>query len=544
MTTTPQLKTPLPGPKAKAIIDRDAHVVSPSYTRGYPLVIERGSGASVEDVDGNVFLDCTAGIAVAATGHSHPDVVKAITDQTQKFLHMSGTDFYYELQVKLAEELADATPIEGGVRSFFGNSGSEAIEACIKLSRYATGRDNIIAFLGGFHGRTLGALSLTASKAIQRRGFGPMMPGVFHAPFADCYRCRLGLNPETCAAECLDYIEDQIFLHLVAPDEVAAIVLEPIQGEGGYVVAPDQFLQRLRELTSRHGILLVADEVQSGMGRTGRMFAIEFSGVEPDVVAIAKGVASGLPLGVASARADLMTWPPGAHASTFGGNPVSCAAAVATIALLKDRLIRERGGRRRASDRGARALMDTHPLIGDVRGRGLMIGVELVRDRQTKERAIAERDAVVNGAFRRGLLVLGAGKNSIRFSPPLVLTREQADTAVAQIFDEALTARSRTVTAAEHATKLTRRHDHVLGSARSGGSAPRGLCERLCLGAGHCFSGMSRDPRVFSEKPAKISRASWSGRRRASKFLRAAIAGAVANWTSSPATARRWCSLK
>jgi 4-aminobutyrate aminotransferase len=435
----PFIRTPLPGPRARAIIERDRAVVSPSYTRGYPFVMERGLGAVVEDVDGNVFLDCAAGIAVTSTGHAHPDVVDAVTGQAQRFLHMSGTDFYYEPQVTLAEELAAVAPIEGGARSFFGNSGSEAIEACIKLSRYATGRDNLIAFLGGFHGRTLGALSLTASKVIQRRGFGPMVPGVFHAPFADCYRCPLGLRPETGAAECLDYIEDQIFLHLVAPDEVAAIVLEPIQGEGGYVVAPDQFLQRLRELTRRHGILLVVDEVQSGMGRSGRMFAIEHANVRPDMIAIAKGIASGMPLGVAMAQTAIMdAWPPGAHASTFGGNPVSCAAAIATMKLLKDRLVANAadvGGHLMA---GLEALAAKHALIGDVRGRGLMIGVELVRDRRTKERAGPERDAVVSAAFGRGLLLLGAGTNAIRFSPPLVLTREQADTAI-RIVDEALT---------------------------------------------------------------------------------------------------------
>ncbi len=435
----PHIKTELPGPKAKAIIERDRAVVSPSYTRGYPFVMQRGSGAVVEDVDGNVFLDCAAGIAVTSTGHSHPDVVAAITEQASRFLHMSGTDFYYEPQVKLAEELAAVAPIDGAVRSFFGNSGTEAVEACIKLSRYATRRDNIIAFLGAFHGRTLGALSLTASKAIQRRGFGPMMPGVFHAPFADCYRCRLGLKPATCAAECLDYIEDEIFLHLVSPDEVAAIVLEPIQGEGGYVVAPDQFLQRLRELTSKYGILMVVDEVQSGMGRTGRMFAIEHAGVRPDMIAIAKGVASGMPLGVALARADIMdTWPPGAHASTFGGNPVSCAAAIATMKLLKERLMANAADVGAYLMSGLRALGEKHALIGDVRGRGLMIGVELVRDRQTKERAGRQRDAVVSKAFGRGLLVLGAGANSIRLSPPLVLMRDQADTAVS-IVDETLT---------------------------------------------------------------------------------------------------------
>ena len=437
LMTVPDIKTALPGPKAKALIDRDNAFVSPSYTRGYPLVIERGTGATVEDVDGNVFLDCAAGIAVNSTGHSHPEVVQAVTEQARKFLHMSGTDFYYEPQVRLAEELAAIVPINGGVRSFFGNSGTEAVEACIKLSRYATGRENIIAFLGGFHGRTMGSLSLTASKAIQRRGFGPLMPGVYHAPYADCYRCPIGLAPETCAAECLDFIDHQLFVHLVSPDEVAAIVVEPIQGEGGYIVAPDQFLQKLRELTKPHGILLVADEVQSGMGRSGRMFAIEFSGVEPDMVAIAKGIASGLPLGVASARAGLMAWPPGAHASTFGGNPVSCAAALATIRLLRTQLMANAADVGAHMLAGLKQLADKHPLIGDVRGRGLMIGVELVRDRETKERATEERNAVVNAAFRRGLLVLGAGKNAVRFSPPLVLTRDEADIAV-RIFDEAL----------------------------------------------------------------------------------------------------------
>jgi len=438
MTTTPQIKTPLPGPRAKAIIERDKAVVSPSYTRGYPLVIARGEGAMVEDVDGNVFLDCAAGIAVNSTGHSHPDVVRAITDQAQKFLHMSGTDFYYEPQVRLAEEMAAIAPMAGGVRTFFGNSGTEAVEACLKLSRYATGRANVIAFLGGFHGRTMGSLALTSSKAIQRRGFGPMMPGVYHAPYADCYRCPLGLHADNCAAECLDFVDEQIFAHLVSPDEVAAIVVEPIQGEGGYLVAPDQFLQRLRELTKRHGILFVADEVQSGMGRSGKMFAIEYSRVEPDMMAVAKGIASGMPLGVAVARSGLMSWPPGAHASTFGGNPVSCAAALATITLLKERLVANAAEVGARLMNGLQALTDKHPLVGDVRGRGLMIGIELVRDRQTKERATDERDAVVSAAFARGLLVLGAGKNAIRFSPPLVLTREQADTAV-RLFDDALT---------------------------------------------------------------------------------------------------------
>ncbi|MAM84064.1 MAG: aspartate aminotransferase family protein [Acidobacteria bacterium] len=435
--TGPDIKTPLPGPKAKALIDRDTKFVSPSYTRGYPLVMSRGEGAIVEDVDGNTFLDCTAGIAVNSTGHSHPEVVQAIVEQAQRFLHMSGTDFYYEAQVQLAEQMAAIVPIPGDVKSFFGNSGTEATEAAIKLARHATGRQNIIAFLGSFHGRTLGSVALTSSKATQRKGFGPLMPGVYHAPYADCYRCPVNLEPETCGAECLNFVDEQIFVHLVSPEEVAAVVVEPIQGEGGYLVPPKQFLQRLRELTRQHGILLVVDEVQSGMGRTGRMFACEHYDLEADVVTVAKGVASGMPLGVTSARADVMSWPPGSHASTFGGNPVCSAAALATIKLLRGQLIRH------AADVGAhllaglRDMSDRHPLIGDVRGKGLMIGVELVRDRATKERATDECEAVVEAAFRRGVLLLSAGLNTVRFSPPLVFTKLQADIAL-DVFDQAL----------------------------------------------------------------------------------------------------------
>ena len=437
--TGPSIRTALPGPKAQAVIARDVKVVSPSYTRDYPLVIARGEGAFVEDVDGNVFLDCTAGIAVNATGHSHPEVVAAIVEQAGRFLHMSGTDFYYEPQVRLGEELSAIAPMPGPHRTFFGNSGTEAIEAAIKLARYHTKRPNLIAFFGAFHGRSMGSLSLTASKPAQRKGFSPLLPGVFHVPYANCYRCPVNAAPDTCAAECLRFLEEQTLVHIVSPDEVAAIVVEPIQGEGGYVVPPDVFHQRLRELTTRHGMLLIVDEVQSGMGRTGKMFAIEHAGVEPDMVAAAKALASGLPLGVVIARSDLMSWPPGAHASTFGGNPVACAAALTTIRLIRERLMQN------AADVGAHLrgaatrLMDKHPLIGDVRGRGLMIGIELVRDRQTKERATTERDRVVRECFSRGLLVLGAGQNAIRLSPPLVLTKEQADTAV-RILDEALSA--------------------------------------------------------------------------------------------------------
>jgi 4-aminobutyrate aminotransferase len=399
----------------------------------------RGSGATVEDVDGNVFLDCAAGIAVNSTGHSHPDVVAAIVDQAQKFLHMSGTDFYYEPQVRLGEELEALAPFSGAKRSFFSNSGTEAIEAAVKLARYHTRRYGIIAFLGSFHGRTLGSLSLTSSKAIQRKGFGPPLGGVYHAPFANCYRCPVGLQPDGCDAACLSFIEDQILVHLVSPDEVAAVVVEPIQGEGGYVVPPAQFHERLRALTTKHGMVLVADEVQSGMGRTGRMFAIEHFGVEPDVITVAKGVASGMPLGVTTARSEIMAWPPGAHASTFGGNPVSCAAALATIKLLRDRLMANAEQVGAHLMQGLKSLQEKHPIIGDVRGKGLMVGVELVKDRQTKERAIKERDRAVDECFKRGLLVLGAGRNALRLSPPLVLTKEEADTAV-RIIDESLAA--------------------------------------------------------------------------------------------------------
>ena len=396
-----------------------------------------GHGAVVEDIDGNTFLDCAAGIAVNATGHAHPDVVKAIVDQAQRYLHMSGTDFYYEPQVQLAEAMSQIVPMTGEIRTFFGNSGTEAVEAAVKLAKYHTKRFGVIAFLGSFHGRSMGSLSMTSSKVTQRRGFGPLLPGVYHAPYPNPYRAPKGMSPESCADDCIDWIEQQILTQLVSPDEVAAVVVESIQGEGGYVVPPAAFHQRLRELTKKHGIMLVTDEVQSGMGRTGKMFGIEHFGVEPDILATAKGIASGMPLGVCCARADVMDWPPGAHASTFGGNPVSCAAAVATIKLLRDSLVANAASVGAFLQDGMRALMDKHTLIGDVRGKGLMIGVELVKDRTTKERAIAERDAVVQACFYKGLLVLGAGRNAIRLSPPLTLTRAQAETAV-RILDEVI----------------------------------------------------------------------------------------------------------
>jgi 4-aminobutyrate aminotransferase len=431
----PEIRTPLPGPRAKAIIERDRKFVSPSYTRDYPFVIARGEGAVVEDVDGNRFLDCAAGIAVNSTGVSHPDVVAAITEQAGRFIHMSGTDFYYEPQVRLAEDLAAIVPIDGEVRSFFGNSGTEATEAALKLARYHTKRQAVIAFFGAFHGRSMGSLALTASKAVQRRGFAPFMPGVYHAPYPNTY--RFNGSADHCAAECLAFIREQILVHLVSPDEVAAIVVEPIQGEGGYVVPPASFLQGLRELTREHGMVLVVDEVQSGMGRTGKMFASEHFGLKADVVNIAKGIASGLPLGVTCARADMMAWPPGAHASTFGGNPVACAAANATIKLLKEQLVANAAAVGEHLMAGLRELQRKHPIVGDVRGKGLMIGIELVRDPKTKERAVEERGALLQAMFTRGVLTLGAGKNALRLAPPLVLTKAQADS-VLKVMDDSL----------------------------------------------------------------------------------------------------------
>ena len=427
----PHLVTALPGPKAAALMERDHSVLSPSYTRSYPLAIKSGEGAIVEDVDGNRFLDMNAGIAVVAAGHAHPSVVRAVQEQAARFLHYSGTDFYYENMVLLAEQLASLAP--GGVprRVYFGNSGAEAVEAALKLARYHTGRDKFIAFFGGFHGRTMGALSLTGSKSIQKRGFGPLVPGVTHIPYAYCYRCAYGKQPDTCATECVKVIEDQLFKTILPAEEVAAIVVEPVQGEGGYVVPPQKFFDELSAVARKYGILLIFDEVQSGMGRTGKMWAADhFDNAIPDILTVAKGIASGMPLSAMIARAEIMNWPPGAHASTFGGNPVSCAAALATVELLQQGLVDH------AANVGAHmmARMKSWPTrfanVGDVRGLGLMLGFELVKDQSTKERHPALRDRIEAMAFERGLLILGAGANSIRLCPPLVISENQANFAL------------------------------------------------------------------------------------------------------------------
>src|SRR5271168_5288421 len=331
----PHLVTALPGPNAKKLVEADDKIISPSYTRDYPLVAKRGRGAMIEDVDGNVFLDFAAGIAVCATGHCHPEVVAAIQKQAAELIHLSGTDFYYEGMPQLAEKLSSIAPGKESKRVYFGNSGAEAIEAAIKLVKYHTKRDKLIAFNGSFHGRTMGALSLTASRSVQRKGFGALLSGVFHMPYPDTYRATYGVNPERASADCLNYLEMELFRRRVDPEEVAGIFIEPIQGEGGYILAPAEFLQGLRRICTKYGILLVADEVQSGMGRTGKWWAIDHSGVEPDIICSAKGIASGMPLSAMIARADVMDWTPGAHASTFGGNPVCIAASLATLALIE-----------------------------------------------------------------------------------------------------------------------------------------------------------------------------------------------------------------
>ncbi|HEX2714388.1 MAG TPA: acetyl ornithine aminotransferase family protein [Candidatus Acidoferrales bacterium] len=429
-TKLPRLVTPPPGPTAKEVLQLDAQYVSPSYTRSYPLVVKSGYGAMVEDVDGNVFLDFSAGIAVVSTGHCHPEVVAAIERQAAELIHMSGTDFYYPSLPELAKRLSAITPGKEPKRVYFGNSGTEAIEAAIKLARYHTRREKVIAFYGAFHGRTMGALSLTASKPVQRKGFGSLLAGVFHIPYAYSYRCPYGLQPESCCTECAAMLERELFKKIVAPEEVAALFVEPIQGEGGYIPAPPEFLRELQRICRKYGILLVSDEVQSGMGRTGKWWGGDHAGLEPDILCTAKGIASGMPLSATIARADIMDWPPGAHASTFGGNPVSIAAALATIDLIERKYMENA---RCMGDFILNRMADwrgRHKIVGDVRGKGLMIGVEIVRDQRTKEKAQDLRDRIVQLAFAQGLLLLGAGENTVRLSPPLMIDEEQADFAV------------------------------------------------------------------------------------------------------------------
>ena len=417
--TVPDVRTALPGPNGRALLERDARFVSPSYTRVYPLVVARGSGCVIEDVDGNLFLDFTAGIAVTATGHCHPEVVAAIKDQADKLLHMSGTDFYYEPQIALAQRLAEASPGPSPKRVFFTNSGAEALEAALKLARWHTQRSRVIAFFGAFHGRTYGAMSLSGSKLVHRRGFSPLVPDIHHVPYPGaCDGCPAG-------CDLVKMIEETLFRRTAPPEEVAAIFIEPIQGEGGYRVAPPGCLPALRELCDRHGMLLVVDEVQSGMGRTGKLFAVEHWGVEPDIICSAKGIASGMPLGAIIARDSVMDWPSGSHASTFGGNPVSCRAALVTLDLLERGYMKnahERGEQLRA---GLRELAGRHECLSDVRGLGLMTAVDVVTEGGGPDPKA--RDAIVQTAFRHGLLLLGCGETGIRFCPPLCVTAREVE---------------------------------------------------------------------------------------------------------------------
>ncbi len=427
----------LPGPKAQAIVQRDQAVISPSYPRGYPFVMDHGLGSEVWDVDGNRFIDFAAGIAVASTGHSHPKVVKAIQEQAEKFIHISS-DFYHEKWLQLAEKVNEIAPFSEDAVSFMTNSGTESVETAIKLARFHTGRSEFIGFFGGFHGRTMGAVTFTASKPIYHRGFFPLMNGVVHAPFPDPFRPTLLSNPgEDYGETVVRYIEEKILGHILPADNVAGILVEPIQGEGGYVVPPPGFFPALRALCDRYGILLIADEVQSGVGRTGKMWAIENFGVEPDVVCSAKGIASGFPLGITFARKSVFSWKKGAHGNTYGGNPMACAASLATLELI------ENGYMQNAIEVGQYALQKLsemklrHPSIGEVRGLGLMIGVDFVKEPGTNKASEEIRDRVVDEAFPRGLLLLGCGKSTIRIAPPLCITKSEIDEGL-EIFEESI----------------------------------------------------------------------------------------------------------
>jgi 4-aminobutyrate aminotransferase len=432
----------LPGPKARAIVERDHAVISPSYPRYYPFVMDHGNGVEVWDVDGNRFLDFAAGIAVVGTGHCHPKVVSAVQEQAEKFIHISS-DFYHANWVDLGEKLNQIAPFAEDAISFMTNSGTESIEAAIKLARHYTGRTQLIGFLGGFHGRTMGALTLTASKAAYHSDFYPLLGGVIHVPFPDPYRPILAFQPgEDYGEVVVNYLEHQIFEKLVPADDVAAILVEPIQGEGGYILPAPGFFPALRKLCDQHGILLIVDEVQSGMGRTGKWWAVEHFGVEPDIVCTAKGIASGMPLGAMIARKHIVTWGKGSHGNTYGGNPLACAAALATIDVLDNGLMQnaiEVGEYLKDALEEIKFRHPTgdRPCIGEVRGIGLMIGVEFVNDIHTKEPAEELRDRIIMDAFRRGLLLLGCGKSTIRFAPPLCVTKQEVDEAL-QIFEEAL----------------------------------------------------------------------------------------------------------
>ncbi len=438
--TTPEIKTPLPGPKAAEIIARDKAVMTTSASRDYPFVISHGEGAFLFDVDGNRFLDMTAGIAVSATGYAHPEISRVIKEQTDKYLHMCSHVFYNPIQVDYAEALTPLVPIKGNGKNrlFFANSGAEAWDGALKLARYKTGRQNIICFYGAFHGRTFGGITANASKVLQRRGFGPLLPGLHHAFYPNDYVVPFDKETPHTVDGCLKYIREHLFYKMVAPDEVAAIALEPIQGEGGYIVPSKEFLQGIRQICDEFGILMIADEVQSGMGRTGKLFAVEHFDVKPDIITMAKGIASGLPLAAFVANEEVMNWPQGAHGTTFGGNPVALAAALKTLELLQGGLTDNAAQVGDVMMTHLKPLLDSSAIIGDVRGLGLMIGVEFVKHKNLGVAAnSAARDKVIQECFKRGVLMLSCGSNAIRFCPPLVVTQEQAISAVS-IFKDAV----------------------------------------------------------------------------------------------------------
>ena len=432
----PKIVVRPPGPKAREILERDERVISPSYVRFYPLVVESGRGCIIRDVDGNEYIDFNSGLVCMNVGHNHPKVIEALKKQLERFLHYSNTDFYYREVVDLAERLCEITPGKFEKKVYYGNSGTEAVEAAIKLAKWHTRKPRFIGFISAFHGRTTGSLSFTASKPVQRRYFFPLMPGVTHVPYPYCYRCPFKQTFPDCNYWCVDFIDEYVLQKYVPPEEVAAILFEPIQGEGGYVVPPEGYFQRLKKLADKYGILLIDDEVQAGMGRTGRWFAIEHWEVEPDIICMAKALASGLPLGATIARAKIMDWEGGSHASTFGGNPLSCVAAMAVIDTIKEQNLLENAARQgNYIMKRLRELAEQSEIIGDVRGKGLMIGVEIVEDKDSKKPAPNLAKEIMMRSWKRGVAIITCGVSTLRIAPPLIITRELVDAALEIVED-------------------------------------------------------------------------------------------------------------
>jgi len=433
----PKVTTKLPGPKSKKLIASDEKYVSQSYTRMYPVVLDHAQGAYLWDVDGNCYIDFHTGIGVCSTGNCHPRVVEAIKKQAEKAIHIPSADFYHEPVGKLAEKLSQIVPGKNSKKTFFSNSGTEAVETAFKLARYNKRKPRTIAFIGGFHGRTMGSLSLTCSKLNQRKYFAPLVPEVTHVPYAYCYRCVFNLTYPKCDLECIRFIDEEILQKVAPAEEVAAIVVEPIQGEGGYIVPPPDYLPRLKKLAEKYQILLIMDEIQSGMGKTGKMFAMEHWNVTSDIVVIAKALASGMPLGACVASKELMSWEPGSHSTTFGGNPIACAAALVTIELIENGLMQNAERMGNYIMKHLKRMKNQYEIIGDVRGKGLMIGIEFVKNRKTKEPAGDLSTAVANECFRTGLMLLTCGKNVVRFIPPLIISQDTVDQAL-DIFEKAV----------------------------------------------------------------------------------------------------------